>query len=128
MSRDKGKRGERNCLIVTLPYPPTVNHYWLIGRGRMYLSPAGRQYRRQVEAILFGSPTITGEVTVTVAVYPPDRRKRDLDNVLKALLDGLGHGGVYDDDSQVAVLRVIRCEPDPPGRVEVSIGSYQGAA
>ena len=36
--------------------------------------------------------------------YPPDNRRRDLDNAQKALLDALQHGGAYRDDSQIVRL------------------------
>ncbi|NBW23084.1 MAG: RusA family crossover junction endodeoxyribonuclease, partial [Caulobacteraceae bacterium] len=40
--------------------------------------------------------------------FPPDKRKRDLDNVLKSLLDALTHANVWDDDSQIDDLRIYR--------------------
>jgi crossover junction endodeoxyribonuclease RusA len=106
-------------LKATLPYPPTVNHYWVVGNRRVYISPEGRQYRRRVKAILAGVPTLDGDVAMAVMVHPPDRRARDLDNVLKALLDALEQAGVYRDDNQVANLHLVRFAPAPPGRVEV---------
>jgi len=54
--------------------------------------------------------------------FPPDRRRRDLDNLLKSVLDALEHAGVYADDSQVDLLVVRRCEVDRPhGHVEVRV-------
>lgn len=38
----------------------------------------------------------------------PDRRRRDLDNMPKALFDGLTHAGVWTDDSQIDDLRIVR--------------------
>jgi hypothetical protein len=32
---------------------------------------------------------------MSIIVHPPDRRRRDIDNVQKALLDALQHGGAY---------------------------------
>ena len=45
---------------------------------------------------------------VTIEAYPPDKRKRDLDNILKSLLDALQHAGMYPDDSQIDVLSIAR--------------------
>jgi crossover junction endodeoxyribonuclease RusA len=55
-----------------------------------------------------GSKRFEGRLSVTVDIYPPDRRKRDLDNVLKALFDGITHAGVWEDDSQIDELHVYR--------------------
>jgi crossover junction endodeoxyribonuclease RusA len=43
-----------------------------------------------------------------MSVHAPDRRRRDLDNVLKSTLDSLTHAGVWDDDSQIDQLSVER--------------------
>jgi Holliday junction resolvase RusA-like endonuclease len=45
---------------------------------------------------------------VVVEVYVPDRRKRDLDNLHKGILDSLTHAGVWGDDSQIDDLRIYR--------------------
>ena len=56
-----------------------------------------------------------------ISLFPPDRRKRDLDNVLKALLDALQHAGCYDDDSQLDDIRIVRCEVRKGGSCVVVI-------
>ena len=38
----------------------------------------------------------------------PDKRRRDLDNLLKATLDSLTHAGVWSDDSQIDALSIRR--------------------
>ena len=58
-------------------------------------------------------------VAVFIFARPPDRRKRDLDNILKAILDALVYGGVIKDDYQVEEIHLIRKPPEPGGRVEV---------
>lgn len=49
-------------------------------------------------------------LTVALVAYPPDRRARDLDNILKAALDALQHAQAFDDDSQIDRLIVDRGE------------------
>ena len=39
-----------------------------------------------------GIKPLTGKLVVDVEVFPPDNRRRDIDNVQKALLDALEHG------------------------------------
>jgi crossover junction endodeoxyribonuclease RusA len=43
---------------------------------------------------------------VEIEAWRPDKRKRDLDNLLKAVLDSLAHAGVFEDDSQIVDLRI----------------------
>ena len=43
-----------------------------------------------------------------ITLFPPDRRKRDLDNYLKALFDAITKSGFWVDDSQIDQLMVYR--------------------
>lgn len=108
---------------ATLPYPPTVNHYWrhVVCRGRVcvYVSDEGRAYRRRVQVAMAGAPTLSGRLRVIVRVCPPDHRARDLDNLMKCLLDSLTAAGIWGDDSQVDELTIVRDEPIRGGLVEV---------
>ena len=58
---------------------------------------------------------------MTVTLHPPDRRRRDLDNAMKSLLDALEYGGVYADDSQVDHLEIRRGAPVSGGSCVVEI-------
>ena len=60
-------------------------------------------------------------MVVEVHLYPPDGRRRDLDNHLKILCDTLTHAGVWDDDEQVDDLRIIRMPVEKPGKAIVRI-------
>jgi crossover junction endodeoxyribonuclease RusA len=53
--------------------------------------------------------------------FPPDRRRRDLDNTLKAVCDSLAHVGVYEDDSQIDVLTVRRAQVVAGGRLDLRV-------
>jgi Holliday junction resolvase RusA-like endonuclease len=110
---------------LTLPYPPSVNTYWrhvlIQGHPRVLISSQGREYRRKVILALTECDMMLGPLVVTIAVYPPDRMRRDVDNILKGLLDAMQHGGAYEDDSQIVELHVRKHAPDKPGRVEVEI-------
>jgi crossover junction endodeoxyribonuclease RusA len=94
---------------ITLPWPPSVNSYWRTFQGRMIISAEGRAFRERVEVLLMRSdiaPIHTGPIKVEIEAFRPDRRRRDLDNLLKATLDALAHAHVYEDDSQIVDLRI----------------------
>lgn len=57
-----------------------------------------------------------GSARVAIVIYamPPDRRRRDLDNIQKGMLDSIEASGLIDDDSQIDDLRIIRRSPAPP--------------
>jgi crossover junction endodeoxyribonuclease RusA len=69
-----------------------------------------------------GIRPLDGALDMEIDLYPPDRRRRDIDNTQKALLDSLAHGGAYHDDGQIDHLDIWRRKPLPPhGMVIVRI-------
>lgn len=92
-----------------IPYPPSVNGYWRSYKGRQILSARARAYRKAGLATINQQgipPSMTGDLHVTLVLYPPDQRCRDIDNPIKPVLDLLTHALVYDDDSQIKRLHV----------------------
>ncbi len=106
-----------------LPYPPSINHYWRRVGPRTHISREGRRFRIEVMAILAarGVRPVAGQLAVNVVVHPPDSRRRDVDNLHKALLDALEHGGAYVDDSQIVRLSIEKREPVQGGKTIVQI-------
>ena len=51
-------------------------------------------------------PKIKGNVSVTIHLGRPDRRRRDIDNLTKAPIDLLQRAGVIEDDCLVDDLHV----------------------
>ena len=104
-------------LTITLPWPPSVNGYWRHPNkgklaGRSLISAEGRAYRnaikRQAIAEAWGKVPVGARVSVQIDAWMPDRRRRDLDNILKATLDSLTHAGVWQDDSQIDHISIRR--------------------
>ena len=108
---------------LELPYPPSVNHYYRRVGPRTLISREGRRFRERVCAALAAARVrqLTGPLHIEIEVYPPDRRRRDIDNVQKALLDALQHGGLYDDDSQIVKLDIEKLGCVSPGRTIVRV-------
>ena len=110
-------------LEFELPYPPSINHYWRRVGPRTLISREGRRFRERVLAILAARHVepLAGPLAVEVEIYPPDNRRRDIDNVQKALLDALQHGGAYLDDSQIVRLAIEKRQPVENGKTIVRI-------
>lgn len=108
---------------LALPYPPSANHYWRMWRGRMVISREGRAYRQSVGAALKSMciAPMNGPLAVCIELCPPDRRRRDVDNGQKALLDALQHGGAFHDDSQVFWLLTRKGAVFPGGKAIVRL-------
>ena len=91
----------------------------------MVISVEGRKYRQRVKELLLpafeGVPNYSTALQVWVEVMFPDRRKRDLDNLNKALLDSLTHSSVWDDDSLIHDLRLVRIGVEKPGFVRLHV-------
>lgn len=108
-----------------LPWPPSNNHYYTVVRGRKILSKAGREYAEGAVPACAGQNRpvrpLSGRLRVEVAVCPPDRRRRDLDNLGKPVLDALVKGRVIEDDGLIDDLRFIRAAVLPGGAVMVKV-------
>lgn len=116
--------------MITLPWPPSANHYWrytrrkLSSAGYWHISQQGQRYRRQVQDIIQAG-ILTGEITplgdrrvdLSIDLRPPDRRRIDIDNRMKPLLDSLQHAGLYHDDEQVDRILLVRGPVVPGGGV-----------
>lgn len=108
---------------LELPYPPSENRYRRHVGHMVVLSSEGRRYRERVRAAALAAgfvPAATGgdpegivrvPCALHVELYPADRRRRDIDNPLKALLDSLTFARVWEDDSLVEYLTVKKCPP-----------------
>lgn len=116
-------------LVFALPYPPSVNTYWrhrVIGkRASVYISEKGQDYRKAVKALISIQDQLTGLLHVSIRLTPPDKRVRDIDNPIKALLDSLTHAGLWVDDSQVKRLSIEMLGKGQGGAL-VTVMEYQG--
>lgn len=50
----------------------------------------------------------SARLAVTIKLHAPNKRRFDIDNRVKAVLDALVRAQVFDDDEQVDDLRVLR--------------------
>ncbi len=114
---------------LTLPFPPSVNTYWRNTRKGVLISASGRSFRSNaladiMEQLRRAPEPITVNVAVSVILYPPDKRPRDLDNYLKAAFDSLTHAGVWVDDKQIKRFEVEWGPLTKRGKTEITINPY----
>ena len=111
---------------VTLPWPPRQlnpnfkrRHHWSRYSGH------SRTYRQVCFALaksagLAGSP---GEIPITIEFHPPDHRRRDRDNLLGSIKNGLdGIADAMGVNDRNFVPTIVRCEPVRDGKVVVRVG------
>lgn len=97
---------------IVLPWPPSLNGHKTVARGRLILSKHGREYIKECKNAVIEQriKPIEGYLDVTLSLYPPDKRTRDVDNYIKAVFDAMTQAGVWGDDSQVKRLTVEMLE------------------
>lgn len=109
---------------LRLPWPPSINHYWRMVNNRMIISAAGREYAALVAYEIKQQRShmaLAGRLSVAITATMPDKRRRDIDNLIKVSLDSLTKAGVWEDDSQIDELAILRGGVTKPGWLDVTV-------
>lgn len=87
-----------------LPYPPTANNLFTTAPGKRVKSREYKSWRLEAMQMIMaqGRRAIEGHVSISILVVRPDKRKRDVSNLIKAVEDVLVEMRVIRDDSLVA--------------------------
>lgn len=87
---------------IVLPFPPSVNRLWRATKGGgVYRSKEYKDWQTHAEWAVAGQVKgqfIKGEYEITITAVKPDKRRRDLGNLEKAVSDLLQKTGVIEDD------------------------------
>ena len=111
-------------IFLTLPFPPSMNTYWRNFRGRTIISPQGRAFKAAVAdyVVEYRVPKLGDQkLRISMVLFPRDKRKIDIDNRIKSVLDALQNAGVFDDDFQVDELSIVRGKAIKGGAIRVII-------
>lgn len=112
-------------LTFTVPGPPVPKERARVIRRRSYTPDKTKAFEASVAAYariamreacveMVGKKT---PVALSLEFYMPDRRRRDIDNMAKAVMDGL-NGVLYHDDYQVVRLECFKSvDKDDPRTV-----------
>ena len=111
-------------LNITLPWPPSSNTYWRYVNNRVITSKKAREYKDLILKLSYtwGNVLFHEErLFIDIKAHPPDKRKRDLDNLLKVTIDAIASTGIFQNDSQIDKLIITREHEIKPGTLKVEI-------
>ena len=116
-------------IALILPYPPSCNHIWKRAGNKMILDARAAAFRQKVFVLVnalrmrnfIPSEPFLSKCAVMVEYNQPDKRRRDLDNGSKSLLDALTYAKIWMDDSQVELMLTYFGKPCRGGACRVLI-------
>lgn len=118
-------------IVIDSPLPPSLNQLWRVGKGRIYKNPKHAVWLREFACHWYVTKprrfrTIEGPIEVEILICP--KRKRDVDNTAKSLLDSLQALRIIANDSQVRKLtsELVDKERAPLG-CRITISSSRSA-
>ena len=93
-------------IILTLPFPPSANRLWRYGNGHPYKSgeyndwliEAGAAARKQKPG------KVDGPYKISILATRPDKRRRDIDNLIKPISDLCQSIGIVKNDSDCELV------------------------
>ena len=114
-------------LKITVPFPPSVNHYLLKHRFGVTKTTKTKAYNQLINFDIKLQNANLGldiPLFVTYNFWMPDRRKRDIANFEKVLTDSLVTAGVMVDDNIIHKWQMERMGIVKNGRVDIIIKPY----
>jgi crossover junction endodeoxyribonuclease RusA len=115
-------------ITLRLPYPPSINNYWLASGHRRFISERGKKFKKAVAAYVFineiqsfGSKPLE----ISIWIHPRSKVLMDIDNCVKPIIDACQDAGIFDNDVQVQALHVYRTDPIKGGGCAVMIQEFR---
>lgn len=115
---------------LILPWPPSINHYYCIGRNKKTNKSTIRRsikairYRDYVYYLMGKQIPYTGRVFLHIIANHPNSHRYDLDNLLKGTCDALEYAKVYKNDSQIDRIIIERGQLKKHGELIVNCGVF----
>ena len=102
-----------NSITVDLPFPPSANRIWRSNfkAKKVHLEPEYEKWMTECCLLwLTQKPRpfqmVTGPFWARIVLVNPDKRRRDLDNRIKVLLDFAQKAGIVEDDSNTSAIDI----------------------
>ena len=103
--------------------PPSVNTLWVNKHRGRYKSKRGKEFEETACSELksqFRYKPLASSLKIHIRLYFKDKRKRDIDNYNKAILDSMTKI-IYEDDSQIEELNVKKLVGCGFDKVEIEV-------
>jgi len=107
-SRQRQSQAREGFIVITLtlPYPPSANRLWTRAKKGMRRSD---EYLAWLDEAGWAAKSqrvggIRGPYKISIQAARPDKRQRDLDNILKPTSDLLQHVGIIENDHMCEML------------------------
>ena len=103
--------------------PPSVNTLWVNKHRGRYKSKRGKIFENLACGELkkqFRYKPLANSLKIHIRLYFKDKRKRDIDNYNKAILDSMTKI-IYEDDSQIEELNVKKIVGCGFDKVEIEV-------
>lgn len=111
-------------VTIQVPIPPSANHIHAYAKGRVRRSKNYEIWLTQCRYLLGRPGAVPGVVTVEIVVIGGKgwRANRDLDNIIKPILDLLRHLGIIEEDNTGIVHGItITFKPPAEKSAEASV-------
>jgi Holliday junction resolvase RusA-like endonuclease len=113
------------AIIFTVPgLPPSGNHYVKHSRGRHYKTPEAVKFQQDMAILAAGRKIDAEFYAVQIHVKLGPKRKGDVDNFAKVVLDGLKLAGVIHSDAAVLFLTISKSRAGESSTY-VCVGEYE---
>ena len=81
----------------------SINKYYRSWKNKVLISKEGREFKKELELHLTNYEKILGKIKLNIVLDFKDKRKRDVDNYAKVLIDCLKNK-LFEDDDQIYQL------------------------
>jgi Holliday junction resolvase RusA-like endonuclease len=113
---------------VDLPFPPSVNNLFANGSSGRYITQQYKDWRTSAgwKLKIDRTPRLPGPVKITLT-YEERRGRRDLDNLLKPVLDLLVEHKIIDGDHRTVVREIAASWSAKVQGVRVTVSPAEAA-
>jgi len=103
---------QADSVTFTVDGTPVAKQSFRYGNGHGYQPDRVTAWETAVAwaaaQAMTGRAPLSGPLSVRLDFHLPSRRKVDCDNLAKAALDGCTQGGLFEDDSQITDLHIVK--------------------